>query len=91
MGGNIDYGLTKDNYRLNYFSIPALLKYQLDKSWTVLVGPQADFIIQGQKEYWYRSPTVLTKQDLCSGGIEAWVIKNVVIGGRYSMVLPCIG
>jgi hypothetical protein len=89
MGGNFDArvgGL--DHYRLNYFSIPVLLKYNFLKNWSALFGPQFDLLIQAKKLDNTGGVNKVTSDFkdynfLFTAGIEGWANKTIVFSGRY--------
>ena len=88
MGGDIrnEYN-EQQNIRLNYFSVPLLLKYKISKKLGVFAGPQIDAIIYARE----KNPLGLfniTKQveefdGLATGGVEWWPWNNIVLSGRY--------
>lgn len=88
MGGDIRNQYNEQqNLRLNYFSIPLLLKYKISNKLGVFAGPQVDAIIYA-KENNPLGDFNITKQveefdGLATGGGEWWPWKNVVISGRY--------
>jgi opacity protein-like surface antigen len=88
MGGGIETGIPPANdYRLNYFTIPVLIKYQFCKGLNAVAGPQIDFLIQGKR----RNSGLSTKitDDLnefgfnATGGLEWWPTRCLSFGLRY--------
>lgn len=88
MGGDIKYVANqRHNLRLNYFSIPVLIKYKISDNLNVFAGPQVDAIIFA-KEHIYLGEFNVTNQTnefdaLATGGMEWWPWKTIVLCGRY--------
>lgn len=88
MGGDIrnEYN-EKQNLRLNYFSLPLLLKYKITKKIGVFAGPQIDAIIYAKESNEIGVFNITKQVDefdaLVTGGMEWWPWKNIVVGARY--------
>lgn len=85
MGGNIGDGVDQYHFRLNYFSIPVLLKMGFCKNkWAAVVGPQLDFMIQAKEGGSKISSSIFAESNfLATAGVEYWVCPSVVLGARY--------
>ncbi len=86
MGGGVTTGVPpQQNYRLNYFSIPVLVKYNFHKQWTAVLGPQVDFLIQGKTNNGTKITNSLNETGFgATGGFEYWLKPNTVfLGARY--------
>jgi hypothetical protein len=88
MGGGIETGIPpRNDYRLNYFSIPVLIKYKFCKSANIVVGPQIDFMIQAKRRNGGLSSKVTNDFNEHSfnaaGGIEWWPTRCLNFGLRY--------
>ncbi len=77
----------KQNLRFNYFSMPVLLKYQITKKLTAFAGPQLDAIIYGREDNKYGTFNItkaVNEFDIsATWGMEWWLNKHLVVGGRY--------
>jgi hypothetical protein len=88
MGGKTTQSISGDAaYRLNYFSIPILARYQLSKNWYAVAGPQFDIMIQA-KQIANETPTKNTNdynESSINGtaGVEFWPSHCVGLCGRY--------
>jgi hypothetical protein len=85
MGGNIDDGIDVYHFRLNYFSIPVLAKFNFCKNkWAALIGPQVDFMIQAKEGGEKLSSSLFAESNfLATAGLEFWPCSSIVIGARY--------
>jgi outer membrane protein OmpA-like peptidoglycan-associated protein len=88
MGGDLKNEFNeKQNVRLNYFSVPLLLKYQLTRKLTALAGPQVDAIIYGKETNKFGDFNVTKAAEefdaYATWGMEWWPWKNIVLQGRY--------
>jgi outer membrane protein with beta-barrel domain len=73
--------------RYNYFSIPIMAKYTLNKHWGFLAGPQFDFLINGTErnsEGTFKVSDNLKDFDgLVTAGVEYWAGNSIVFMVRY--------
>lgn len=88
MGGRlVSSGAGTDRYRLNYFSIPILAKINICKSFSAVVGPQVDILIQAKKYTdagYYKVTDNFEEHDfLVTGGVEYWLLKFLSLTARY--------
>ncbi len=88
MGGDIQNEYhQKQNIRLNYFSLPLLLKYRFTKKLGAFAGPQIDAIIYAREENDLGVFNITKQVDefdgLVTGGLEWWPWNNIVVGARY--------
>jgi hypothetical protein len=88
MGGDIATGVgLKDEYKLNYFSIPVLLKFSFFDGVKIIGGPQLDFIIKAKKingGYIYNHTDNLNATSVAvTAGLEKWFGKYVMLQARY--------
>lgn len=84
MGGNINDGINEYHFRLNYFSIPVLLKMGFCKNkWAAMVGPQLDFMIQAKEGGNKITGAFAESNFLATAGVEYWIRPCVVLGARY--------
>jgi len=75
-------------YRLNYFSVPLLVKYEACRNFRVFVGPQLDFLIRGKEEDQLEHTTIITNtvKDFdfaVTAGFEFVLSRNITAGARY--------
>ena len=88
MGGDLrnEYN-EQQNLRLNYFSIPVLIKFQFSKKLAAFGGPQVDAIIYGQENNKFGelnvTKTVQEFDAYVTGGFEWWPWKDIVLNARY--------
>jgi hypothetical protein len=88
MGGTIATGIgSNDLYKLNYFSIPILLKYSFFDGVKLVGGPQLDFIIKAKREnggYVYNhTDNVNSTSVAATFGVEKWFGKFINLQCRY--------
>lgn len=88
MGGELSTELKeKINYRLNYFSIPLLAKYQFSKKLNVFAGPQLDAIISAKKNDKFGEFDITSSVEefdvYATAGLEYWMGKDIMLGARY--------
>lgn len=88
MGDKVSNTLTGETtYRLNYFSIPVLARYQFTKKWAAVAGPQFDFLIEAKAVNNEVTSKVSDnyKDNSINGtaGIEFWPSSSVGLRGRY--------
>lgn len=75
-------------YRLNYFSMPLLVKFRACRNFNVIAGPQLDFLIRGREEDNADHVTTITNDikdfDFAvTAGVEFILSKNITAGARY--------
>jgi opacity protein-like surface antigen len=75
-------------FRLNYFSIPVLVKFRACRNFNVIAGPQMDFLIRGSEEDADDHVTTITNDikdfDFAvTAGFEFILSKNITAGARY--------
>jgi hypothetical protein len=82
-------------YRLNYFSMPLFLKYQLHEKISLLAGPQFDLLINAKKSVNGSSTNITHDTEersvAATAGIEYQLIESFSIGARYMHGLNHIG
>ncbi len=88
MGGRLKSTIaSEDRYRLNYFSIPVLVKIKICKNLMVVVGPQIDMMIQAKKyniDGYSKVTDDFEDHDLLlTGGLEWWPLRNIGVTARY--------
>ncbi len=88
MGGDLSSELKeKVNFRLNYFSIPVLIKFQFSKKLAAFAGPQVDAILYAEKEDNFGKFKITNSVDefdtYLTGGFEYWIRRDIVLGARY--------
>jgi opacity protein-like surface antigen len=82
-------------YKLNYFSLPVLLKYQLHEKFSLLAGPQFDLLINA-KETVNGSSTDITHDTeerslAATAGMEFQLLPSLSVCARYMHGLNHIG
>ncbi len=75
-------------YRLNYFSLPILVKFTACKNLRLIAGPQLDFLIRGTEEDALDHSVSITNDikdfDFAlTAGLETTLSQNIVVGARY--------
>jgi hypothetical protein len=88
MGGDYTTNLSDHiRARYNYFSIPVLAKYAINNKWTVLAGPQFDFLIQGKETSSagkFKVSDYLKDHDvLATAGVQYQLSKCTHLQARY--------
>ncbi len=92
LGAKIDESVNNDNrYRLNYFTIPVLAKIRLNKMFSVVAGPQVNFLIQakrveynGDNKSFYKETDSFEESDFgVTGGVEMDLFKCLNVSARY--------
>lgn len=87
MGGRNLMTTAESSIRLNYFSVPLLVKYQLSNKLGFVAGPQVDVMIQSKIKSTDGFETVtdnFRENSLyATGGIEFWPIRCFGLTGRY--------
>lgn len=75
------------NQKLNYFSIPLLLKFSLSQHFALLFGPQLDFLTGAEakvNEVSTSNESNFDKNDFAlTGGIQVWFGHHFGLDGRY--------
>jgi hypothetical protein len=87
-GGEISTGVgDRSLYKLNYFSMPILLKYNFFDGVKLIVGPELDFIIKAKR---VSGGVIFNETDYINAtsvgitmGAEKWFGKYIVLQGRY--------
>ena len=88
MGGDIsnDYNESQ-NIRLNYFSLPVLIKFGISKKLTAFAGPQLDAIIYARESNKFGEFTITKSVEefdaYATGGMEWWPWRDIVLNARY--------
>lgn len=87
-GGTIATGIgPNDLYRLNYFSMPLLLKYSFFDGVKLVGGPELDFIIKAKRVaggvIYNHTDNVNATSVAFTAGLEKWFGKFIVVQGRY--------
>ena len=74
-------------YKLNYFSMPVFLKYQLTDKFSIMAGPQFDLLINAKKIASGSSSTITHDTEerslALSGGVEFRIIRQLSMCARY--------
>ena len=75
-------------FRLNYFSVPMLIKFDACRNFRVFVGPQFDFLIRGTEEDALDHTTTIPNNvkdfDFAfTAGGEFVLSRNITVGARY--------
>lgn len=74
-------------YKLNYFSMPVLMKYQLSERLSVMAGPQFDLLINAKKIYEGSSSSITHDTEgrslSITGGVEFKIVKSLSLNARY--------
>jgi hypothetical protein len=87
MGGRNLMTTSETSIRLNYFSVPVLVKYQLSNKFSFVAGPQIDVMIQSKIKSTDGFDTVTDNfrenSFYGTGGVEFWPIKCFGVTGRY--------
>ena len=88
MGGKIATGVgLPDEYKLNYFSIPILLKYDFFGGVKLIGGPQLDFIIKAKRinsgHIYNHTDNINATSVAFTAGAEKWFGKYVMLQCRY--------
>ena len=87
MGSNVKNSGNDLKQRLDYVSIPLLLKYKVSNQFNLLLGPQADILVKATQET--NSETINNSDNLrrddyaATGGFEWWPGGRMMIGARY--------
>ncbi|MEI9909151.1 MAG: porin family protein [Bacteroidota bacterium] len=91
-------GEVKDNntvYKLNYFSLPVLLKYQVHEKFSLLAGPQFDLLIHAKKKVNGNSTDITHDTEerslTATAGIEYQLLSSLSLCARYMHGLNHIG
>ncbi len=88
MGGDIsnDYNESQ-NVRLNYFSLPVLIKFGISKKLTAFAGPQLDAIIYAKESNKFGEFNITKSVEefdaYATGGMEWWPWRDIVLNARY--------
>ncbi|MEO5890779.1 MAG: porin family protein [Ferruginibacter sp.] len=93
MGGEIKS--SKTVYKLNYFSLPVFLKYELHEKIFLMAGPQFDLLINAKKTVGGTSSNITHDTEerslAVTGGIEYELTPTFSIGARYMYGFNHIG
>jgi opacity protein-like surface antigen len=93
MGGEIK--AAKTIYKLNYLSMPLLLKYQLVDHFSLLAGPQFDILLNAKKTVDGSAADITHDTEERSigatAGVEYEISNSFAIGARYMQGLNHIG
>ena len=87
-GGEISTGVGQRSlYKLNYFSIPILLKYNFFDGVRLIAGPEIDFIIKAKRitagSDYNETDYINATSVAVTTGFEKWFGKFVVFQARY--------
>ena len=88
MGGDLENEFNESqNLRINYFSVPVLIKYQFSKKLGAFAGPQLDLILYAKENNKFGefniTESVSETDFYATGGLEWWPWRDIVINGRY--------
>jgi hypothetical protein len=93
MGGEIK--AAKTIYKLNYLSMPLLLKYQLVEHFSLLAGPQFDILLNAKKTIDGNAADITHDTEERSigvaAGVEYEISNSFTIDARYMQGLNHIG
>lgn len=82
-------------YRLNYFSLPVLLKYQMHEKFSLLAGPQFDLLINAKKTVNGSSTNITHDTEerslAVAAGMEFQLLPSLSVCARYMHGLNHIG
>ncbi len=82
-------------YKLNYFSMPVLLKYQFTSKIAAMAGPQLDLLINAKKDSSGNSYNITHDTEErnfgLAVGLEFQLLKNFGINARYMHGLNHVG
>jgi hypothetical protein len=83
------------DYRLNYFSLPVLLNYQLSPQFNLIAGPQFEILIDAKSFENGESNNITHDVEErgigITGGLEFTVLKSLFLSARYLQGLNHIG
>ena len=88
MGGDVRNDLDeRQNLRMNYFSVPVLIKFHFSKKLAAFAGPQVDVLVyaeEGNKFGEFNITNAVEQVDAYSTwGLEWWLSRNIMLNGRY--------
>ena len=91
MGGNIKDNLNEENNRLQrlyYASIPVLVKYDLNETFALFIGPQADYLFASKQkiddEFSEDNTSELNNFDFAAtAGVEIFPRNEISLQARY--------
>lgn len=88
MGGDLKNEFNEEqNIRLNYFSLPVLIKFQFSKKLAAFAGPQLDAILYAQENNSMGEINITKAVEefdgYVTGGFEMWPWRNIVFNARY--------
>jgi len=88
MGGDLRNEYNEpQNIRLNYFSLPVLIKYQFTKKLAAFVGPQVDAILYAKENSSFGEINITKAVEefdaYVTGGFEFWPWRHIVLNARY--------
>ena len=93
MGGQVKSSNTV--YKLNYFSMPLFLKYQLHEKFSFMAGPQFDLLINAKKKVNGSSTNITHDTEerslAATAGIEYQLIESFSVSARYMYGINHIG
>lgn len=93
MGGEVKS--SKTVYKLNYFSMPVFLKYQLNERFSLMTGPQFDVLLNSKMKVNGSSTDITHDTEERSigavAGIEFQIIESLSLCARYMQGLNHIG
>lgn len=82
-------------YKLNYFSLPVLLKYQLHEKFSLMAGPQFDLLINAKKTVNGSSTDITHDTEerslTATAGMEFQLLPSLSVCARYMHGLNHIG
>ena len=87
MGGNFTDAINT-TYRINYFSVPLLVKYHIKNKLAIVAGPQADILFQAREMTSRLMSERITAnyKDYsinATAGIEYWPFNDIGLSARY--------
>jgi outer membrane protein OmpA-like peptidoglycan-associated protein len=88
MGGDLKNELDENqNLRFNYFSIPVLINYPLNKQLAIFAGPQLDAILYAKENNKFGEFNITASVEefdvYATGGVEWWLGRDIVLNARY--------
>ena len=84
-GASYKYAATEFKKELGYLSIPVLAKFNLNKTVSLDLGPQASFLLSERREFDVQNAE--TFEFGVAGGLSLNVTKNFFLQGRYVLGL----
>jgi opacity protein-like surface antigen len=82
-------------YKLQYLSLPLLLKYRVLPRLAIVVGPQFDLMLKAQQEVGGQTTDITHDTEergfSAAAGLEARILRNLSLSTRYLQGLNHVG